>query len=545
MMAAELGLVLMIVAVAFGTAALTLIWAAHLSARRVLQHSAATLIAESDAPIAYLFDDQSLVDATPAARAFLEKSTAEGTDWARLATLLRHRFPGLDKAVGRLADLGRIDLTAKGDEDDRLCAEWRDGLARIVLSDAGAIDGGGDAARAEWQGHAAAEAELTTLRTIVRAGPTIVWKTDAEGAVIWANDGYFALVEEVLGAEEAYSWPPPTLFDVAPGGLAETTATPARTSLQPADGGAPLWFECHGYAHEGETLCFATPADGLVRAENTLREFVQTLSKTFAQLPIGLAIFDRARKLALFNPALTDLTALEVEFLAARPTLFAFLDRLREQRRIPEPRNYSSWRQRMVDLETAASNGFVQEDWTLPTGQTFRVTGRPHPDGAVAFLFEDISAEVSLTRRFRSEIELGQTVIDSLDEAIAVFSSSGVITFSNAAYTALWGIDPSATLAETGILDATRLWQSRSTPNPIWGDARDYLSEHGERVEWSGLIALKDGRHLQCRFQPLSGGATLVGFLETTAIPAGNNLAEPRPEKAKRGASRKTTKASA
>jgi PAS domain-containing protein len=130
----------------------------------------------------------------------------------------------------------------------------------------------------------------------------------------------------------------------------------------------------------------------------------------------------------------------------------------------------------------------------------------------VAFLFEDISAEVSLARRFRSEVELGQTVIDSLDEAIAVFSASGVISFSNAAYAALWGTDPGATLSEVGIIEATRLWQSRSEPAPIWGDARDFLATRGERADWSDHAELTDGRRLHCRFQPLTGGATLVGF---------------------------------
>jgi PAS domain-containing protein len=297
---------------------------------------------------------------------------------------------------------------------------------------------------------------------------------------------------------------------------ADGSAPPFRASLRPADGRPQRWFECRGYAKGTEMLCFATPADGVVQAEEALREFVQTLSKTFADLPIGLAVFDRARRLTLFNPALTDLTALEIEFLSSRPTLFAFLDRLRDKRRLPEPRDYRKWRQRMAELEEAATHGFVQENWTLPTGQTYRVTGRPHPGGAIAFLVEDISAEISLNRRFRSEIELGQTVIDSLDEAIAVFSPGGTLTFSNAAYTRLWGTDPASTLAEIGVLDATRQWQSLTDPTPVWGDARNFLAGHGEREEWSTPVRLKDGRHLTCRFQPLAGGAALVGFAETS-----------------------------
>lgn len=485
-----------------------------------------SLCAADVAPIAFLFDGETVQDATPSAHALLASSPASGSDWSRLAGLLRHRFPGLDAAHARLAEAGRIVLTPADGGSERLVAEWRHGAARIELDDGAYPAANLDtpaAARIDRQSLAAMEAELETLRGVVQASPAAVWKQDAAGTVTWANDTYFALAYEMLGAEHAHSWPPPALFPVAGGAASEAGIGPApfRVRLGGEDGRAPRWFECHGYAGPDEMLCYALPADSLVRAEESLREFVQTLSKTFAHLPIGLAIFDRHRRLALFNPALTDLSGLEVEFLAGRPMLYAFLDRLRERRRIPEPRDYKAWRQRMADLEAAAAGGFVQENWTLPSGQTWRVSGRPHPDGAVAFLFEEITGEITLTRRFRTEIELGQTVLDSLDEALAVFSPAGLVSFSNTAYAALWGIDPAATLNASGILEATRHWQSLSEPTPVWAEARDFLAARGERAEWSELVRLRDGRALHCRFRPLTGGATLVGFSTTARHLAG------------------------
>ena len=166
-------------------------------------------------------------------------------------------------------------------------------------------------------------------------------------------------------------------------------------------------------------------------------------------------------------------------------------------------------------METAAANGTYEETWSLASGQTYRVTGRPHPDGAVAFLFEDISAEISLTRRFRAELENGQAVIDSLDEAIAVFSPSGILTLSNAAYSRLWGIDQTTILGNFGIIDATRAWGEQCAPTPVWGDAREFVGTMSERAEWTSDVRLKDGRCVHCRFTPISGGATLAGFTVT------------------------------
>src|SRR5690606_26502157 len=220
--------------------------------------------------------------------------------------------------------------------------------------------------------------------------------------------------------------PLPQLIDLSARPAQASTSSPGSARRVQVDaGGQSRWYDCYLHEMSDQTVAIALPADATVRAERSLREFVQTLTKTFADLPIGLAIFDGQRQLQLFNPALIDLTQLGAEFLSGRPTLYAFLDRLREARMMPEPKDYRSWRQQMTALEQASAAGFHTETWSLPSGQTYRVTGRPHPDGAIAFLFEDISSEVSLTRRFRSELELGQEVLEALEEAVAVFQPSG------------------------------------------------------------------------------------------------------------------------
>ncbi len=223
-------------------------------------------------------------------------------------------------------------------------------------------------------------------------------------------------------------------------------------------------------------------------------------------------------ELALFNPALMDLTMLPASFLISKPSLSAFLDRLRESRMMPEPKDYRSWRQQMSDLEAAAQNGTYEETWALPTGQTYRVTGRPHPDGAVALLFEDISAEISLTRRFRAELETGQAALDALPQAIAVFSSGGTLSISNAAYARLWGNDPSTTVGEVSLRDAVASWQARSAPTPAWDELRGLIAQTDRHGTWRTRIALNDGRSLLTRMTPLTRGATLVDF--TVAAPA-------------------------
>ncbi len=102
--------------------------------------------------------------------------------------------------------------------------------------------------------------------------------------------------------------------------------------------------------------------------------------------------------------------------------------------------------------------------------------------------------------------------MDSLDEAIAVFSPSGILTLSNAAYSRLWEVDQTTILGNFGIVDATRAWSQKCAPTPVWGDAREFVGAMSDRAEWIADVRMKDGRCVHCRFAPISGGATLAGF---------------------------------
>ena len=457
----------------------------------------------------FLFDDERLVDVSPAAQALLDQIRGPGSEWSRLLAYLEPRFPRIEAALAALASQRRLRLEAENGPALVLEAEWRAGVARITLADP-LVEGPAPLDRLSLR---AQEEELAILREVVEGLTTPIWREDADGTVTWASPAY--LEHCGLRPEEA-AWPLPRLFErpVPHPSIAGTLAGPRRVSLPGGPGGRPRWYEFRSRPQGGGELCFAEPVTALVQAETSLREFLQTLGKTFAELPIGLAIFDRSRKLQLFNPALSDLTNIGAEMLLARPSLFAFLDRLRENRMMPERKDYATWRQQMVALEQAAVSGQYEETWNLPTGQTYRVTGRPHPDGAVALLLEDISAEISLTRRFRAELELGQEVLDSLPQAVAVFSSAGQMLVSNAAYLRGWDGEAGTALCAPGIGEALRRWQAICGPDPAWAQVQNYVLTLGERPERSFTLNLAEGRVLRLSLCPIAGGATVVSFEE-------------------------------
>ncbi|MDZ4086176.1 MAG: PAS-domain containing protein [Tabrizicola sp.] len=469
---------------------------------------AASIFDASPSRVAYLFDGERLVDASPAGRALLP----EGEDsraWARLIARFGSDFPNLSERLEALPRTGQLRISSQAGVAPALIltAELVSGLIRLTV-ESGQEDRAdrGDAATA-----AALQQEVMAQRAVLSRAPVLMWKEAADGSVIWANHAYLIRAVELLPEGEDLSWPLPKLFaqDPVKGRL-------PRLKLQMPSGAE--WFDLVRMASGDETLCYALAADKAVQAETALREFMQTLTKTFADLPIGLAIFDRSRCLQMFNPALTDLTTLSPELLISRPTLNAFLDAMRAKAMIPEPRDYRSWRKQLARLEEEATMGLFEETWSLPGGQTYRVIGRPHPNGALAFMFEDISHEMSRTRRYRADVELGQSVIDAVEDAVAVFSQGGQLVMSNHAYAQLWQHDPQVLLSEASVSTLCAWWRDHAAPTLLWDDAVDYVTSSGDRTPWEGEVRLLDGRLVMCRFRPLTGGATLITFRVQAAV---------------------------
>lgn len=524
-----------------------------ISALQIRSRRPATIFGVSPAETVFIFDEDRLLDATPPARALITPWSEEIGPWFRTLARLEPMFPGLGTRLEGLQREGRFVLCSREDLRPPLLlrAEYLGGLTRMTLSDGSETSAAASAGQ-EGLAELALRDELSLLRDTLSGAPLPVWHETPEGAVIWANGPYLALVAERLDPGLELSWPPPALFpatsprgETSPRPAAEQSSTedtpggrarhppgaPADRPVFLAHEGQKHWFQLVSRpmsrgGHPAGVIRYALPADELISAENSLRDFTQTLSKTFAQLPIGLAIFDHARRLQMFNPALTDLTGLAVDFLIARPTLPALLDTMRESSMLPEPKDYRSWRSQMADMEKAAAEGLFQDTWMLASGQTWRVTGRPHPNGALAFMIEDISTEMTRTRRFRADLELGQAVIDAMADAVVVFAQDGTLAMANAAAALLWGEE----IRQQPLPGVERprpvsSWRSLCTPGPLWNELEAYIGQIGPRTPWEAALRLKDGRAYGCRVAPMPHGATLVTFTpgpaEAAALPSG------------------------
>lgn len=425
--------------------------------------------------------------------------------WSQLRAWFEPRFVGLPLTLTELIEDQAISVTSSMDGDT---AELR--LLRTQHGTRVTLCDPPHSCPGERHQMLSQHTQLLRETELLRAAPYPIWRTSLQGALLWQNTACHAAFESNI---HEVSIP-------APG-----ESSTCRFSITPATATRPIWYEVHSEADQSEVLHHATNITKIVTAERMQKDFLQTLTKTFSYLTIGLAVFDRNRKLALFNPALVDLTSLPAHFLSAQPDLMAFFDNLRNRCVMPEPRSYASWRTQIGEVIESAKGGLYQETWSLPNDVTYRVTGRPHPDGAVAFLFEDITAEVMLARRFRTQVDLRQSSLDCLPDAVMVIGADNLLAFCNSAATRLLGIDPDICFADMTIPDLIGACATALPAPAIWRDIEASLKTRGQTNGSLKVIPSKQGQNHQCRLEPLPGGACMLTLQAQAVLPDEHRLA--------------------
>lgn len=417
------------------------------------------------------------------------------SDWDRVRAWLSFRFPDLPL---HLADVDSSRVTSFESRGEplitRLDLEPSGKTLRVTLTDLSYPDPAINTERLRLC------RALQDQATALYHAPVATWLCDATGRPLWQNAAAAAIdpdhKDQMLNA-----------IAHAP---RDEDKVVKRLTLAQTGGPGRISCEVQATRTDQGLVVHATDITRIVQAETAQHDFMQTLTRTFASLTIGLTVFDRNKTLALFNPALIDLTGLPPEFLSASPGLNSFFDALRDRQVMPEPRNYGTWRTQINAMVETARGGLYHEVWSLATGQTYRVTGRPHPDGDVAFLFEDISVEMSATRRHRTEIDLRQTVLDQLDQGIAVLSAEGRLMICNSRFGTFLGAEPESGLTDMDLRDVMAAARARF---PLSGNLRDIeqkIAGHTLSAPIVERLCLPGHAEINLRVLPLGRAQTML-----------------------------------
>ncbi|MFK7941643.1 MAG: PAS-domain containing protein [Paracoccaceae bacterium] len=438
-------------------------------------------------------------------------------------------------AVTRLEMMGEpMDMLVRGSDGRafELIGTPSGAMIRLVIRDASLMD---VKLRDAEQRISAADSALQqrqweqeTLNGLISEAPIIAWHRNASGEINWSG-GEIRVRNTSVTADQAVDLivartklnrqpvlagqPQKSRIEIVINENAETASLHVVEIIRP----------------DGSRIGLATDAGTAASAERTLTRFVQTMTETFAHLTVGLAIFDRNQTLALFNPALVQMWQVEPAWLARRPSLRDIIDELRTTRRLPELKDFHTWRSRLLGLFENTEAADYEDLWHLADGSNIRVLARPHPHGSLAFIFDDVTERVRLEQRYRHSIDLRRATLDRLTEGIAVFGANGLLQFVNQAFHDTWGTDSETIYAAMHARQLISLCEKLSLNDPLWQRLHSFITGEENRWSWSTELQMGSGRVLQVRVAPLPDGSTMAVFSDRHAPSAEPGVQSLRP----------------
>ena len=266
----------------------------------------------------------------------------------------------------------------------------------------------------------------------------------------------------------------------------------------------------------GAVAGFAVDIQDLEDARIELARHQESQRELADRMTAGAAQFDGERQLAFFNQPFAIMAQLEPEWLSENPEFDRVLERMRENGRLPEVRDFPAWKAERRDWFTSAEET-IEEDWILANGDHLRLLAQPLPDGGLRLIFEDRTEQVRLASARDTLLRVRAATFDNLFEVISVFASDGRLYLWNRRFSELWDLDE-AWLAEHPRVDELVPAMAKRLVNPTAAaQVRELVrSTTSGRQSGTGRVVLTDGRHLDFAAVPLPDGNALFTMIDVT-----------------------------
>jgi signal transduction histidine kinase len=364
---------------------------------------------------------------------------------------------------------------------------------------------------------AEAESELIALRVALESASMPAWRRDAEGRLVWCNAPYSRAVDapDDTAAVENGS----ELFDLAlrreAAAALKETGVWKRRAVAVVNGERRTFdatevrtaFGAAGVARDVSELA-------ALRAEMERNE--DDYSRMIDRLSTAVAIFDKSKRLTIYNTAYRQIWSLEPAFLDQRPTDGEILDQLRAKRQLPEQADFRTWKaQQMTAYQAIEPSETV---WHLPDGRALRVVTSPNPKGGVTYLYDDATQSYALASQVNALTHVQGETLDALKEGVAVFGADGRMKLFNPVFAEMWRFDAAKLRDRPHIDEIADACRALCLDPALWDDLRAMVVGLSERRESrTARIARTDGLILECAALPLPDGATLLTSLDVTA----------------------------
>ena len=366
------------------------------------------------------------------------------------------------------------------------------------------------------------EAALASLTQLIEAAPFPMWYRGPDLKLGLVNSAFVHAVEgedaaEVIGRGAE-------LIDVEgeEGALGAALAAQQRgrivSRMQPAiiRGERRMLRLVNVPLSTGAVAGYAVDVQDLEDARAELARYIESQRELADRMTAGTAQFDADRTLSFFNRPFAAMAQIDPEWLGENPEFDRVIERMRDQQRLPETRDFPAWKEERRGWFTSPEE-VIEEEWMLPAGDHIRVVAQPLPDGGLRLFLEDRTEQLRLASARDTLLRVRAATFDNLFEAISVFASDGRLYVWNRRFIEDWDLDE-AWLSTHPRIDELVPAMARKLVNPTAAaQVREMIRDTtNERQSASGRISMTDGRHFQFAAVPLPDGNALFTMVDVT-----------------------------
>ncbi|GAA4015930.1 PAS domain-containing sensor histidine kinase [Sphingomonas swuensis] len=266
----------------------------------------------------------------------------------------------------------------------------------------------------------------------------------------------------------------------------------------------------------GAVAGYAVDIQELEDARLELDRYIASQRELADRMTAGAVQFDPDRSLSFYNRPFAILSGIEHEWLDEKPEFDRLLERMRENHRLPEVRDFPEWKAERRGWFTSAEEAH-EEEWVLANGDHLRVVGQPLPDGSLRLIFEDRTEQVRLASARDTLLRVRTATFDNLFEGVAVFASDGRLYLWNRRFGDFWSLEESWLAEHPRVDELVPAFAARLVNPTAAARLRELVrAATTERRAEQGRISLADGRHFAFAAVPLPDGNALFTMIDVT-----------------------------
>lgn len=359
--------------------------------------------------------------------------------------------------------------------------------------------------------------ERDQYRNLLNAAPFATWRRDIAGDIIWRN----ATLAEMLGDEGTHE----ELASKADSNRPQALVAKARD--EEAIAGEERRFVVEGQRRvfqvmetpllsEDESAGFAIDISDAEELRRELRRHIRANNEVLQHMSTAVGIYDREKRLIFANRAFTQFWGLEEEFVGHQPTLGEVMDRLHQNRKLPEQVEYRQFRRNREAFFSTLLEPF-EDLYQLPDERMVRETITRHSFGGLLFMVEDATDRIVLERTLNTLIAVQRATLDNLHEAVAVFGPDGRLNLTNVGYRQMLGITEEVTEKQPHVRElldqVIDLWEEPG----VYAEMRESLIASATEMRAdNGRMELPDGRIVDYAATGLPDAKTLFTYIDVT-----------------------------